>query len=553
MTSRIRLVFVLILFISMSNSEMLRAQLSQGGIPRSISSAIARDSAMITVVPPSLDILQREDEQTPVPYRFAINIPVDLGIGTSGNWVKTGDGSRIWRLNIQSPGALALTLYFDRFIMPEGGKLFVYNSQRTQVIGAFTSLNNNKSLTFATELIYGDQLTVEYDSPDGVNVPDLHISEVSHAYRGVSTYSTSRTGFGGSGNCEVNVNCDEGSLWQKEKRSVARIQVKRGGVNLWCTGSLVNNTLNDGKPYILTADHCGRLSTALDISQWIFYFNYEGTSCPNPLTEPALKSLTGAKLVAHGGDGGTTGSDFFMVLLDSPIPTSYNVYFNGWNRDTATPSPSGVTIHHPQGDIKKVSTYTQPLQQSNWGGGAHISHWLVTWSGTVNGHGTTEGGSSGSPLFDNQGRLVGTLTGGQSSCDSANLNSADYYGQFAYDWDRNGTDSINVLRYWLDPGNTNAMSLNGWALSVGEPLQADWLTIYPNPVIGQMNIKAAASDGKPMHMAIYDILGNIRFRNDLNFSQDREKQVDLSGLAPGMYMVAITDGDHRVMRKFIKQ
>ena len=121
MKSRFRLVFVLLLFMGMSNTEMLRAQLSQGGIPRSISSAMAGDSQVITVAPPSLDILQREDEQTPVPYRFAINIPVDLGIGSSGQWVKAGDGSKIWRLSIQSPGALVLTLYFDRFILPKGG------------------------------------------------------------------------------------------------------------------------------------------------------------------------------------------------------------------------------------------------------------------------------------------------------------------------------------------------------------------------------------------------------------------------------------------------
>ena len=229
-----------------------------------------------------------------------------------------------------------------------------------------------------------------------------------------------------------------------EKRSVTRITVKRGGSSLWCTGSLIKNVRNDRKPYILTADHCGNKSSVTDLSQWIFYFNYEGAGCPDPTTEPPLKSITGATLVAHGGNEASTGSDFFLVLLKSAIPDSYNVSFNGWSRETAQPSPSGTTIHHPQGDIKKISTYTTPLQPAHWSGNPALAHWRVTWTGTPSGHGTTEGGSSGSPLFDNYGRLVGTLTGGDSGCDSAALNLPDYYGMFSYSWDKNGTDSVNI-------------------------------------------------------------------------------------------------------------
>ena len=533
---------------------MLSGQVSQGGIPCSFSLAMATDTTdVINIAPPATDVLLREDAEKPIPYRFALNLPVDLGSGSSGHWSKAPDGNHVWRLSVKSPGALALTLYFDRFNMPEGGKLFVYNPRRTQLIGAFTSLNNNNLSTFATALIYGDQLTLEYNAPDGVPAPEIHISEVAYAYRGVPDFSRQKTGFGGSGPCEVNVNCTEGGNWQKEKRSVTRIQVKRGGANLWCTGSLLNNTMNDGKPYILTADHCGNLSSVVDLSQWIFYFNYEGTECPDPTNEPTLNSITGATLVAHGGNSGATGSDFFMVLLKSSIPTSYNVYYNGWSRETTPPSPSGITIHHPQGDIKKISTYSQPLQQSNWNGGAFVSHWLVTWSATANGHGTTEGGSSGSPLFDNQGRLVGTLTGGESSCDSVNLNSPDYYGQFAYHWDKNGTDSISVLKYWLDPTNMGVMSLNGWVLSVKESADNEFVKIFPNPVMDQLNITASVADGKTLDMRIYDIWGNLHFKYDWKATTDEVKQVDMSGFASGMYILRLSDGDRQVERKIIKQ
>ena len=138
-------------------------------------------------------------------------------------------------------------------------------------------------------------------------------------------------------------------------------------------------------------------------------------------------------------------------------------------------------IHHPQGDIKKISTYTVPLMQTIWTGGSKLAHWQVNWSKTANGHGTTEGGSSGSPIFDSQGLLVGTLTGGDSSCDSLDLLLPDYYGMFSYSWDKNGTDSNEVLKYWLDPDNTNTMTLNGWSVGLEDQQIYGRISVYPNP------------------------------------------------------------------------
>ncbi|MEI6682647.1 MAG: T9SS type A sorting domain-containing protein [Bacteroidota bacterium] len=533
---------------------ILSAQLSQGGIPRSFSQAMASDTtASVSVAPPATGVLSAEDAVKPVPYRFSVNIPVNLGMGISGYWSKASGGTKVWRLNISSAGALALTLFFDRFRIPEGGRLFVYNPLRTQVIGAFTAANNNTMQTFATALIYGDKLTLEYDAPEGLALPELHVSEVAYAYRGISEYSGLKTGFGGSGKCEVNVNCTEGNQWQPEKRSVARIMVKRGTASFWCTGSLVNNTLNDGKPYLITADHCGNQSSATDLSQWIFYFNYESADCANPSNEPTLKSMTGASLVAHGGNSGTTGSDFYLVLLNNEIPSIYHPFFNGWNRDPMVASPSGAGIHHPEGDIKKISTYTQPLQPSNWNGGSKVSHWMVTWSETLHGHGTTEGGSSGSPLFDNQGRLVGTLTGGQSSCDSVALNSPDYYGQFAYHWDQNGTDSLSVLKYWLDPNNSGVMSLGGFSLSVDETTPATSVSVFPNPVTDMLTVTVSGPSGGQISVVITDLWGKQLLKSNFKPLKNNQYQINMASLADGMYLVKILAGEKQVIRKIIKK
>jgi len=459
----------------------------------------------------------------------------------------------IWRLNVKSMGALALILYFDRFKIPEGGKLFVYNPGRTQLLGAFTSQNNNDLSTFATGMIYGDRLTLEYDAPGDLPVPELHISEVGHAYRGVTDYGGVRNGFGGSGPCEVNINCSEGNSWQRQKRGVARINVKRGAGSLWCTGSLVNNVRNDGTPYFLTADHCGMLSSAADISKWIFYFNYEGTGCPDPPSEPYLHSLTGARLIAHGGNGGQSGSDFFLVKLTSAIPDSFNLYFNGWSLDAEHPSPSGVSIHHPEGDIKKISTYSSPVQAAHWMGNLPLAFWRVSWIQTANGHGTTEGGSSGSPLFDNQGRLIGTLTGGDSSCDTASLNLPDYYGMFSYHWDQNGTDSASILKCWLDPDNSGVKSVNGWALSVPETTATGLVTVFPNPVTDHLHVRNSASPGKSGCFTLCDIWGRLLLTGDWNSGPGNELTIDMSGFGAGVYLLTLTGGDRRIIKKVIRE
>ncbi len=544
------LLFCLFLF---SIPEFVSGQLNRGGVPLSFTYALAQDSLnIIVLVPPSMDVVQREDDIAPIPYRFAVNLPVDVDIERSGKWANAGNGTSIWRITVHAPGALALTLYFDRFHLPPEGKFFVYSPSRTRLLGAFTHHNNNEANTFATALISGDRVTLEYNAPEGASLPQLHLSEVAYAYRGVSDFSGDRTGFGAAGKCQVNVRCSEGANWQNQVRSVARVEVKRGSSSVWCSGSLVNNTRNDGTPYLLTADHCGSLSTSQDLSQWLVYFNYQGTACPNPTTEPEPMTMTGVKLVAHGGNSGNTGSDFFLARLISAIPDSFNVYFNGWSRDTV-PSPSGMGIHHPQGDIKKISTYTRPLIRSTWNNHQAYTHWRVVWAGTTHGHGTTEGGSSGSPIYDNQGHLVGTLTGGDSSCDSAHLELPDYYGMFYYHWDRNGTDSASVLKYWLDPINSNVMNCNGWALGVDNMEPGPSVTIFPNPVKEQITLHSNKLQVKGIsQIRISDLWGKSVWVGVWDPLLEKEKNIDLSELSPGLYLLIFSDGEERTVTKIIK-
>ncbi|HRS54057.1 MAG TPA: trypsin-like serine protease, partial [Bacteroidales bacterium] len=462
MLHKINLQKVLLFVVFILAVFSVKSQISQGGTPPSFTYKLTDDYELLEFSPPDLSKIILEDtvrEKNGEFYRIGVSVPINVGIKNSGTWTEIPDKGKIWRLMIKVENALALGVYFNEFEIPIGGKLFLYNYTKKQVIGAFTEINNHESKLFATELIDGDIVTLEYFEPIGVTSEALiNISEVAYIYRGYK--SIFNKDFGDADACLINVNCSEGANWQNQKRGVARILLKAGSSYGWCSGTLINNVRQDCTPYFLTADHCGTGASTSDFNQWIFYFNYESSSCSNPSTEPSYNTMSGATLKANGGNGGSTGSDFLLLKLNSSIPSNYNVYYNGWSNVNSATS-SGVCIHHPMGDIKKISTYSTTPATSDWNNSNLPTHWQVTWAATTNGRSVTEGGSSGSPLFNSNGLVIGDLTGGSSYCQSPYNTYPDYFGKFSYSWASNGTTADKRLKDWLDPDNTGATTLQG--------------------------------------------------------------------------------------------
>jgi lysyl endopeptidase len=429
---------ILLSLILLLIPEISFSQLSKGGQPYSSINQRTFDAPLELM--PSFDInkMLKEDENKGKsgPYRFGRNFDVNLSLSNSGKWFDLENGDRIWLLEIKSSGAFSLNFIFKDFFIPKGGKLFIYNQNKTHVAGAFGDHNNNANRVFATDLIKGEHIILEYYEPAKTQNPgSFTISTVTHAYRDVvNGFSKS---FGESGACNINVNCPLGLDWENQKRSVVMLVV---GGNGFCTGSLINNTAEDGTPYLLTADHCG----STGIESWVFRFNWEAPNCPNPSTSPPFVSLTGATLRANNPN-----SDFMLLELNEPVPLNYNPFYAGWNRSDNSVSTS-VTIHHPNGDIKKISASSQDLVKEDISG---IECWVVeSWD-----EGTTEPGSSGSPLFDEDKRIIGQLYGGYAACDN---NLEDFYGRFAASWD--GPSRQQRLRDWLDNNNSNVPFLNGF-------------------------------------------------------------------------------------------
>ncbi len=439
------------------------SQISKGGIPRGFGISKLNEGFQQVELFADMNraaFTEKSYNEEITAHRIGFTISTSMNTVNSGKWYPLENGDKIWKLAIKSSKAEALTLYFENFEIPDGAELFLYNEQKNQILGAYTSSNNNERKLFATELIKGDLVILEYYLPKGVTQKDpFTINEVGYIYRDTEFDTGSLKAFGDSENCEVNINCVEGESWQQQKKGVARILVKKGDKLSWCTGSLVNNTSIDLQPLFLTANHCGSGASADDYANWIFYFNYESENCENPVSEPASNSILGASLKASGSTNG--GSDFKLLLLNQEVPEDWNPYYNGWDRSMVA-SSSGVGIHHPFGDIKKISTYTSPLVSSVYDGSSENPDgmfWRVNWSETTNGHGVTEGGSSGSPIFNTEGLIVGTLTGGTASC--TNTSSPDYYGKISYSWESNGNEDVDQLKPFLDPGNRGHVKLAG--------------------------------------------------------------------------------------------
>ncbi len=394
----------------------------------------------------------KEDENTVNSNRFAAPLLVNFDLNNSGKWLNLANGDRVWILKVRAKDALSLHILYDNFKLPKGATLHVYNESKTTVLGAFTSINNKKDGKFTTGIIQDDNLILEYYEPiDKKGEGIISINRIDYGYRStLEKKSTNKktNDFGDSDACNVNINCATGNDWQDEKKGVVRILVVMSNGSGWCTGSLINNTNNNGTPYVLSAFHCQDGGTPL-YSQWTFYFNYEAAGCSNPSSQPTLQSVVGATEKSKYNP-----SDFLLLELSNSVPSAYNPYYNGWDKSSTIPSNS-TSIHHPAGDIKKISVDNQSPAISAYSGGTGTSHWEVIWN-----TGTTEGGSSGSPLFNASGQIIGQLHGGGASC--ASLLSPDYYGRFSQSWTGGGTNSTR-LSNWLDPTSSGVASINGYS------------------------------------------------------------------------------------------
>lgn len=461
----------IILIVCLCVFTHVKAQLSTNEKPisfdRGFELTVISKSSTPIVTTPKLDMVKiakedEEDELYDMPPRFGYSHFVNYNLINSGIWYRLPNGDKLWQLEVICPNALSVNFCYDKFWIPEGGKLFVYSKDRKQSIGAFTSKNNKGDREnirgFATGLVYGSDVVLEYYQPKEVSTDALiSIEYIVHGYRYINFGEKS---FGDAGSCMVNINCEEGQNWQNEKKAVARIIIEGA---YFCSGSLINTTNLCGEPFFLTANHCiegfGDATGNTNLDYTFFYWNYEAPGCANISVEPTNINVTsGATILANN-----SLSDFALLRLteDPKYIIGYIPYYLGWDCSGNCGDP-GICIHHPKGDVKKISTVAfQPTSTSYCSDivSSSANHWRVYWKSTLNGYGTTEGGSSGSPLLTATRKVIGQLHGGYADC-GYNISAPDWYGKFNISWTGNNNNSIyRRLNCWLDSLNTGVQTM----------------------------------------------------------------------------------------------
>ncbi|WP_202840723.1 proprotein convertase P-domain-containing protein [Luteimonas saliphila] len=416
---------------------------------------------------PGVDVarLRAEDARraaklTNAPVRFAAPLAVDITPATAGDWDAVGD-RLVWRLRVQSKDALSLNFGFSEYVMPEGGHMLVYpaglsRNASQELIRTFTSDDNKPHRKLWTPVVSGDHAVIEVVVPkERAGELKLRLTSVNHDYVGFDRLA--RTGMvqpaGVSGSCNIDVVCPEGDGWRDQIRSVGAYS--RFGT-FYCSGSLVNNTANDQAMYFLTANHCS-MGTADAAASIVVYWNYQNSTCRTPGS--AASGQNGDGSLAQNQTGATplasySASDFTLLELDDPADEAFNLYWSGWDRRDMT-FPGATGIHHPRVAEKRITHSSNPLLISGYFATGN-NHLHVFW----NQPGTTEGGSSGSPLYSPDGRVIGQLHGGLASCSTSGDDHSDYYGRVFTSWTGGGTDASR-LSTWLDPVGTGAEFIDG--------------------------------------------------------------------------------------------
>jgi hypothetical protein len=379
-----------------------------------------------------------------LPLRFAVPQYVVLTTTNSGTWEQM-PGGRLWRLRLVSTNATDLNFGFTQFWLPKGAALYVISETDNSYQGPYTAAENNAAGELWTPVVPGAAGIIELFVPEAVTEqPRLVLTQVSTGYRDLfhlrKNLVTPK-----AETCEIDVVCPQASPWANEIRSVAQIQI--GGTDL-CTGTLIMDAPGDFRAFFLTANHCG--ITAANASTVVVYWNYQSPTCGmNGLGASATNNQTGATFRAS-----KTDVDFSLVELNHLPPTSYKVYYAGWDRSGTAPS-GGIGIHHPNGDGKCISFSSNPLTTVDSCIGTGVgTHWQVIWTS-----GVTEQGSSGSGIWDSGTRkLAGTLSGGGSDCSTPS--DPDCYGKFSLAW-ASGSSPATRLKDWLDPLNTGVVSVAG--------------------------------------------------------------------------------------------
>lgn len=363
-----------------------------------------------------------------------------------GAMAAAADGGYVYTSTVSSPGATALRVHFTNFRVPANASVYLY-TDNGQVFGPYTGRGPHGDGEFWSHTVMGDTAHVQLRHKGAVSADDLRGTGFKVA--GVGHVRPRWLGFcSGNASCVENANCNNPDPAVNDARdAVAHMQwVSRGYIYI-CTGGLVADTDSSSQiPYFLSANHC--ISRGNDARNLETFFQFQepcGTSgnCDDVIdtrnNHPQSLRVLGASIVSTGR---ATDHTLFELNEDAPLGSA----FLGWNANDVAYA-NGIDlfrISHPGGAPQAYSEHTVDTSAgvcTSWPRGDRI------YSRDV--FGATEGGSSGSPVVNSAGEIVGQLSGAcgtnvNDNCDSVSNATVD--GAFAA--------YFSEVAQFLDPGSS---------------------------------------------------------------------------------------------------
>ncbi|MDR1969221.1 MAG: trypsin-like peptidase domain-containing protein [Burkholderiaceae bacterium] len=380
------------------------------------------------------------------------------------SWSTSANGSRRAALSVQSPGAAGLRLGLLVEQLPPGALLRVYapgTAQTTEVaatdvlraiqLNLDAGVSGTQAHTYWLPTVDGAEVALEIELPAGTDPASLKVSlpQVSHQNASDDTLLRMFTNVGQAASCNVDVNCSaaKGDLrtravaWMTYMTTTKNAAGQTIQAAMGCSGTLMNNTKQDFKPYFLSASHC--IPTQAEATTVEIEWNHRSASCNSSQADSTRVYQGGGAQLLYS----SSQTDAALMLLNNKPPST--AVLSGWNANPPTGVGASIfSFHYPQGDFEKYSIGTVSGFYASCGtyncdspstvAGNNLFY-TVKWS-----QGITDVGSSGGALFSSSGQLIGQLFGGYSSC--TNPSGPDIFGRFDLAF-KDG------LWKWLSPSN----------------------------------------------------------------------------------------------------